>query len=222
MPDAHTQISQEIERLQTVRSDIRDKLVEFGLVSASANFDTIRDAIEAIIYQGDLMGSITTKDQSVSIPKGYHNGEGHVEISSTEQAKIISGNIRSGVTLLGVTGSYAGEDAVLQTKTVTPTKSTQVVSPDVGYEGLSQVTVNPIPNNFADISGVTADASDVLANKTFVGSNGTLTTGTMVNNGNATASFDGLTASSYTIQPGYYSGGTVSLTDDIAVALAAL
>lgn len=41
----------------------------------------------------------------------------------------------------------------LQKKSVTPTKSSQPVSADEGYYGLSQVTVNPIPSNYIVPSG---------------------------------------------------------------------
>lgn len=222
MADVHTQISNEIERLQTIRTNIRNKLVEFGLVESSATFNEIEEAIVAIVNQGDVSSSITTKDQVVTIAKGYHTGGGKVQIASAEQSKLVPANIKSGVTVLGVAGTYEGEDPKLQTKTVTPTEQAQVVTPDSGYDGLEAVTVQAIPKNYADISGVTASPSDVLANKTFVDSNGALKAGTMVNNGTLNGTIDGLTESVYTISPGYYAGGTVSLTDDIAVALAAL
>ena len=53
---------------------------------------------------GNTDGTISSKDGSVTIPAGYTSG-GTVTISSTEQAKIIANNIRSGVTLLGINGS---------------------------------------------------------------------------------------------------------------------
>ena len=52
---------------------------------------------------GDTSGDISTKDGTVTIPAGYTSG-GTVGIDSTEKAKIVSGNIKSGVTLLGVAG----------------------------------------------------------------------------------------------------------------------
>ena len=52
---------------------------------------------------GDTSGDISSKDGTVNIPTGYTSG-GTVGIDSTEKAKIVSGNIKSGVTLLGVAG----------------------------------------------------------------------------------------------------------------------
>ena len=55
---------------------------------------------------GSTSGTISTKAGTVTIPAGYTTG-GTVSISSTEQAKIIASNIKSGVTLLGVAGSLS-------------------------------------------------------------------------------------------------------------------
>lgn len=55
---------------------------------------------------GSASGTISTKAGTVTIPLGYTTG-GTVSISSTEQAKIVAGNIKFGVTLLGVDGSLA-------------------------------------------------------------------------------------------------------------------
>lgn len=94
---------------------------------------------------GAYTQTISSKTQSVSIPIGYHDGSGSVSISTTEKNKIIAGNIKSGITILGVQGNYSGESATAQSKTVTPTTSSQTVLPDANYDYLSQVTVNAIP-----------------------------------------------------------------------------
>lgn len=94
---------------------------------------------------GSITGSIATKDGKYTIPQGYHDGSGKVSISSTEQAKIIAGNIKSGVSILGVTGTYSGAAINAQSKTVTPSTTQQTIQPDDGYDYLSSVTVNKIP-----------------------------------------------------------------------------
>jgi len=94
---------------------------------------------------GAVTGVISTKAGQYTIPIGYHDGSGKVGISSTEQAKIIPGNIKAGVVLLGETGTYTGEGVSAQAKTATPSKTSQVILPDEGYDYLSQVTVNAIP-----------------------------------------------------------------------------
>ena len=102
---------------------------------------------------GAVSGVISRKADSYTVPIGYHDGAGKVAISATEQAKIIAGNIRAGVSILGVTGTMSGtESAKAQAKTVTPTTAQQTVLPDSsqGFNYLSQVTVNAIPYNESD------------------------------------------------------------------------
>lgn len=96
--------------------------------------------------RGQVTGTISTKAGSYTIQNGYHDGSGTVSISSTEQAKIIAGNIKSGVTILGVEGNYSGEAISVQSnKNVTPASTSQVITPDEQYDYLAQVTVAAIP-----------------------------------------------------------------------------
>lgn len=99
--------------------------------------------------KGAVTGTIATKAGTYTIPAGYHNGSGSVAISGVEQAKIIAGNIKNGVTLLGVTGTYSGEGVQTQTKEATPSTSQQTITPDAG-KYLSSVTVKAIPYAEAD------------------------------------------------------------------------
>ena len=102
--------------------------------------------------RGAVAGVIAAVGQEYTVPQGYHDGSGKVAIDATEQAKLIPGNIRDGVVVLGVTGTMSGsEDVHAQAKTVVPSRAQQVVTPDSPeYNYLSQVTVEAIPYTETD------------------------------------------------------------------------
>ena len=78
-----------------------------------------------------------------TVQNGYHDGSGTVSVDSTN---ISAGNIKSGVTILGVEGTYSGSAVSVQSnKNATPSSSQQVITPDNGYDYLAQVTVAAIP-----------------------------------------------------------------------------
>lgn len=191
-------IATEIERIQTDKATIKTKLVELGLVTNTANLDTIAEAVSAIANRGAV--SVTVQEgNTYTIPAGYHNGAGTV----------------SGV---GGGGSYS-----LQSKSgIIPTKQQQSITADEGYYGLSDVTINAIPDIYQDVSSVTATAGDVLSGKIIITATGQMVAGTMSNNGAVNKTINGLVASSTSIPAGYTSGGTVSLTSSIEDALAAI
>ena len=79
-----------------------------------------------------------------SIPKGYSDGSGMAKLADAEMAKLVAGNIKEGVTILGVVGDYGADDISSQSKTVTPTFEKQIINPDEGFAFLSSVEVEAI------------------------------------------------------------------------------
>ena len=103
--------------------------------------------------RGALSGTIDDKNDAITINAGYYDGSGSVTIDSTEKSKIIAENIKDGVTILGVLGTYTGAGVTAQAKTATPYTTQQVVLPDSGYDYLSQVTVSAIAYSESANSG---------------------------------------------------------------------
>ena len=92
------------------------------------------------------------------IPKGYSDGSSVAKLSDAEIAKLVAGNIKEGVSILGVMGEFGADDFSSQSKTVTPTFEKQVINPDEGYAFLSSVEVEAIKVDRKDneAGGVTA------------------------------------------------------------------
>ena len=178
----------EISRLTEARNTIRDKLVDLGLAASTDKLDVLATAIDGIANRGAVSATVQEGD-TYTIPAGYHNGSG---------------------TVSGVSG---GGNYTLQSKTVTPTKSQQSITPDSGYYGLSDVTVAMIPEAYQNVSGVTASAADVLSPKVIVDATGANITGTMANNGAVSRTLDASTGNqSYTVPAGYHNGsGSVNI-----------
>lgn len=136
----------------------------------------------------------TTGKQSTTIDAGYHNGSGTVSI-------------------------------VLEEKSATPSGSSQNITPTNG-KVLSKVTVAAIPAKYGDTTGDDAVAANILSGKkahSISSGSAVALTGTMANNGAISTTIDGLTTTSASIPAGYHNGsGTVSLTNDIETALAAI
>lgn len=103
----------------------------YDTTGAEVTAGDLRNGVKAFGTGGEVQGnlnevaaattSISTKAQEVSIPAGIHSGAGKVMISSTEQAKLVAGNIKSGVTILGVVGG-------LSAASITQNSSTKVLN----------------------------------------------------------------------------------------------
>lgn len=170
-------VTYETEKIQAPLADDPSQMAVFPETSdATADPASVKDGETfyaggekkegTMPINGDVSGTISTKDGTVSIPKGYTDG-GTVALSDTEKAKLVAGNVRQGVTLLGVDGSMSPSEGVnAQSKTVTPTKSQQVVQPDSGYTHLAQVTVAAIPTEYITTTDANAAAADLAKNKT--------------------------------------------------------
>lgn len=157
---AHDKSGAVITGTNTYDSDTTDATAAVAEVLATKTFYARGSKLTGTMpNNGAVTGVISTKAQQYTVPQGYHDGSGKVSISSTEQAKIISTNIRQGITILGVEGEMSGtEDVNAQAKSVTPTTTAQTVTPDTGYNYLSQVNVAAIPYVETDNSagGITA------------------------------------------------------------------
>ena len=170
------------------------------------------------------------------VPEHLLVGDIFVDEQGQEREGTMPDRTGSGATLTPASDEYTipdgyhdGTGAVSvahETKTVTPTKSTQTLQSNTAF--MSKVTVNPIPAKFKDVTGVDTEAAHVLLGKKFLSNNvdeQTVEEGTMPNNGGIKFSIVGTNSLNnfYTIPAGYHDGtGVISLSSDIEDLLAVI
>lgn len=113
--------------------------------------------------RGAVTLEIDNINDELAISNGYHDGSGIAKLDATEKAKIIANNIKDGVTILGVLGTYTGEGVTAQTKSATPYTTSQAILPDSGYDYLAEVDIAAISYVESDNSagGKTVTIGDV-------------------------------------------------------------
>lgn len=125
-------------------------------------------------YTGQEKTLNPSKTTQIIVPDSGYNGITKITlnpVTSSIDENIISSNIKQGVSILGVTGTLETKaDPVLQSKTITPTKLNQTVTPDTGYDALSSVIVNGVTSDID--SNITA--GNIKEGVSILGVTGTL------------------------------------------------
>lgn len=182
-------IQTELSRIQSARDTLRTKAIELKISAGTEKLDELAEDYNGIANQGGVSAQVK-EGETYTIPKGYHDGTG---------------------TVSGVAG---GGNYNLQSKSITPKKKPQQVTPDEGYYGMSDVNVEAIPSQYQDTSSVTAVAADVLTGKVIVTADGSVVPGEMANNGAVNKTLTPAEPS-YTVPQGYHSGtGSVSIVPE--------
>ena len=143
---AHDKSGAQITGTNDFDSNTQDATAAVAEVLTGKTFYARGSKLSGTMPDNDsISGEISDKNTPYTVPLGYHDGSGTVGIAETEKAKLIGGNIKQGITILGVAGTYSGESVSAQSKEATPTTQQQVIQPDEGYDYLASVTVLAIP-----------------------------------------------------------------------------
>lgn len=154
-------------------------------VTADSGYDALSDVTVNAIQTETKSVTPTTSTQKVTPTSGKYLTEVSISAIQTETKSVTSNGTykpTSGKYFSSVTVNVPSETFNTQTKTVTPTESTQTISPDNGYNGLSSVTINPISSTYIGSAVPKKGATTITPNsnsQTAI-SSGTYATGNII------------------------------------------
>lgn len=203
---------------------IKGKLGYMSGSSAWVNSRTIDDTIVLLTSSSQNVDALTITTSQIKITNttqydGFDSFyiykitdhiDGYAPVTISGDSNLIASNIKSGISIFGVTGTYSGSggSVSLQSKTnISPTESSQTITPDSGYDGLSSVQINAISSTYVG-SGITSRSSTDLT-----ASGATVTVPAGYYSAQATKSVSTMTlptAASASATSGYTSKATIS------------
>ena len=181
-----TYVGSEITRRSTsdLTAPTDTVFVPAGYYAQDASKTISSGSVTVTTTKGDVVSNSVKVSGRATFSQGFIGGGAQDDSTGVtiHASDLVSGN--KDITANGTSDvtNYASVNVnvqpTLQSKTVTPTKSKQTVSPDTNYDALSSVTVNAIPAQYITTTDATATAADISNGKTaYV--NGSKVTGTL-------------------------------------------
>ena len=187
-----------------------------GIGRATVNVAGTTPVIESLSITPETEAQTFTPLQGV-------DGFAPVSIAAVTAAidnNISAGNIKNGVTILGVTGNYSGVTPTIDPLSITPTTSQQTITASSGTDGYSPITVSAVTSSIdANISAENIKNGVTILGVTGNYSGGITPTGTINISSNGTYDVTNYASASVAVPstaPDYYLSFTLSSSGNLS------